>query len=64
MAAIPPPPPPSDTPPPTIAIGQTELQVTTAFGPPLKQATVGTKKILYYKDMKVTLVHGKVTDVQ
>jgi len=24
---------------------------------------VGTKKIYYYKDMKVTFVHGKVTDV-
>jgi len=63
MAAIPPPPPPTDTPPPTIAIGQTEAQVTTAFGQPLKQAQVGTKKIYYYKDMKVTFIHGKVTDV-
>jgi hypothetical protein len=64
MAAIPPPPPPADAAPPTIAIGQTEDQVTTAFGPPLKAAKVGTRKILYYKDMKVTLTNGKVNDVQ
>jgi hypothetical protein len=64
MAAIPPPPPPADAAPPTIAIGQTEDQVTTAFGAPLKTAKVGVKKILYYKDMKVTLTNGKVSDVQ
>ncbi len=64
MAAIPPPPPPSDAAPPSISIGQTEAQVTTAFGPPLREAKLGTKKILYYKDMKVTFVHGKVSDVE
>ena len=64
MAAILPPPPPADAAPPTIAIGQTEDQVTTAFGAPLKTAKVGVKKILYYKDMKVTLTNGKVSDVQ
>ncbi|MGA7156083.1 MAG: hypothetical protein WBY53_04515 [Acidobacteriaceae bacterium] len=65
MAAIPPPPPPADTPPPTIALGQTELQVTTAFGQPTREVKLGTtKKIFYYKDMKVTFVHGKVTDVE
>jgi len=64
MAAIPPPPPPADAAPATIAIGQTEAQVTSAFGAPTKQANVGAKKIYYYKDMKVTFVHGKVTDVE
>lgn len=64
MAPIAPPPPPADAAPATIAIGQTESQVTTAFGQPLRQAILGTKKIYYYKDMKVTFVHGKVTDVQ
>jgi hypothetical protein len=64
MAAIPPPPPPADAAPPTIAIGQTEDQVTTAFGPPVKTAKVGVKKILYYKDMKVTLTNGKVSNVE
>ncbi|HEY6487923.1 MAG: hypothetical protein WCC26_04905 [Terracidiphilus sp.] len=64
MAAIPPPPPPADTPPPTIAIGQTEDQVTAAFGQPLREAKLGAKKILYYKDMKVTLTGGKVSNVE
>jgi hypothetical protein len=64
MAAIPPPPPPADAAPPTIAIGQTEDQVTTAFGQPLRAAKVGVKKILYYKDMKVTLTNGKVSNVE
>jgi hypothetical protein len=64
MAAILPPPPPTDAAPPTIAIGQTEAQVTTAFGPPLRAAKVGVKKILYYKDMKVTLTNGKVSNVE
>jgi hypothetical protein len=63
MAVIPPPPPPTDTPPPTIAIGQTEDQVTAAFGQPLRVAKLGAKKILYYKDMKVTLTNGKVSNV-
>jgi hypothetical protein len=64
---IAPPPPPADAPPPTpptIALGQTMDQVTTAFGQPLKSAKVGTKSILYYKDMKVTFTNGKVSDVE
>lgn len=63
MAAIPPPPPPTDAPPPSISIGQTKAQVTSAFGQPLREANLGSKQILYYKDMKVTLKDGKVTDV-
>jgi hypothetical protein len=61
---IAPPPPPADTPPPTIALGQTMDQVTAAFGQPVKQAKVGTKTILYYKDMKVTFTNGKVSNVE
>jgi hypothetical protein len=64
MAAIAPPPPPADTPPPTIAVGQTEDQVTAAFGQPTRVAKLGAKKILYYKDMKVTLTNGKVSNVE
>jgi hypothetical protein len=64
MAAIPPPPPPADAAPPTIAIGQTEAQVTTAFGQPQRAAKVGAKKIFYYKDMKVTFTNGKVSNVE
>ena len=64
MAAIPPPPPPPDAAPPTIAIGQTEDQVTTAFGQPTREAKLGAKKIFYYKDMKVTFTNGKVSNVE
>ena len=55
---------PGRCPPPTIAIGQTEDQVTAAFGQPLREAKLGAKKILYYKDMKVTLTDGKVSNVE
>jgi hypothetical protein len=64
MAAIAPPPPPADAPPPTIAIGQSKVQVTTAFGQPTKTAKVGVKEIFYYKDMKVTFTNGKVSNVE
>ena len=64
MAAIPPPPPPPDAAPPTIAIGQTEDQVTAAFGQPTREAKLGAKKIFYYKDMKVTFTNGKVSNVE
>ncbi|HTB97016.1 MAG TPA: hypothetical protein VK716_08395 [Terracidiphilus sp.] len=64
MAAIPPPPPPTDTAPATIALGQSKDQVMGALGQPQKDVKLGTKEILYYKDMKVTLKDGKVSDVQ
>ncbi|HLX44265.1 MAG TPA: hypothetical protein VKR43_12560 [Bryobacteraceae bacterium] len=66
-APIPPPPPPADdpaAPPKTISLGQTKDQVVENFGQPVKIAKVGTKEIYYYKDIKVTFVSGKVTDVQ
>jgi hypothetical protein len=67
MAPIPPPPPPSDVPaapPKTISLGQTKEQVTAAFGQPEKIVKLANKEIYYYKDLKVTFVAGKVTDVQ
>ena len=64
MPEIAPPPPPADTPPPTIALGQTENQVTAILGQPLKAARLGAKVIFYYKDMKVTFTNGKVSNVE
>ncbi|MGD0737448.1 MAG: hypothetical protein ABR976_20145 [Terracidiphilus sp.] len=64
IQAIPPPPPPTDMPPVTIAVRQTKEQVTAAFGQPLRLAKVGAKEIYYYKDMKVTFLNGKVSDVE
>jgi hypothetical protein len=50
--------------PQSIEKGQTEDQVIAAFGQPDKVVNLGAKKLLIYKDMKVTLVGGKVSDVQ
>jgi hypothetical protein len=48
----------------TISLGQTMNEVTVAFGDPLRKASVGTKDIFIYKDMKVTFLDGKVTNVE
>jgi len=67
LPAIVPPPPPADAPPAapkTIALGQTKDQVVAILGQPQKVADLGAKEIDYYPDMKVVLVHGKVTDIQ
>jgi hypothetical protein len=47
-----------------IAVGQTIDQVKAALGEPQKTVNLGTKQILVYKDLKVTLIKGKVTDVE
>lgn len=67
FAPVAPPPPPADQPPPpppTISLGQTREQVLASFGQPLRVVKLGTKEIDFYKDMKVTYVSGKITDVQ
>lgn len=67
LAPIPPPPPPPDqpaAPPPTISLGQSRDDVVALFGVPVKVVKLGAKEIDYFKDMKVTFVNGKVTDVQ
>jgi hypothetical protein len=66
-APIAPPPPPADAaqaPPKTVSLGETKDNVVADFGQPTKIAKVGTKEIYFYKDIKVTFVGGKVTDVQ
>jgi len=55
------------TPPPEpaqIEKGQTPDQVKAAIGVPDKIINLGTKQIYVYKDIKVTFVNGKVSDVQ
>ncbi len=67
LAPIAPPPPPPDAPaapPQTLGLGMTIDQVVAILGQPQRMATVGTKKIYSYKDLKVTFVDGKVTDIQ
>jgi hypothetical protein len=48
----------------TVGIGSTIDDVVAVFGQPLRSADLGSKKIYIYKDVKVTFVDGKVTDVQ
>lgn len=47
-----------------ISLGQSIDQVIAAVGRPLRVANLGSKQVYIYKDMKVTFVNGKVTDVQ
>lgn len=60
-------PPPAAQPPPepqTIQLGQTTDQVLAALGQPDKIVNLGAKQIYVYKDLKVTFLKGKVSDVQ
>ncbi len=65
-AAAPPPPPPAAAAaaPASVSLGQTLDQVKAELGQPTREADLGTKVILYYNGMKVTLKNGKVTDVE
>jgi hypothetical protein len=51
-------------PPQQIEKGQTPDQVTAAIGQPDKIVNLGAKQIYVYKDIKVTFMNGKVSDVQ
>ncbi len=50
--------------PQQIEKGQTPDQVKAAIGQPDKIVNLGTKQIYVYKDIKVTFLNGKVSDVQ
>jgi hypothetical protein len=50
--------------PQQIEKGQTPDQVKAALGTPDKIVTIGPKQIYVYKDLKVTFLNGKVSDVQ
>jgi hypothetical protein len=50
--------------PQTIEKGQTTDQVQAALGKPDKIVNLGAKQLYIYKDMKITFLNGKVTDVQ
>lgn len=50
--------------PQTIQLGQSIDDVTNAMGKPEKIVNLGAKQIYVYKDLKITFVKGKVTDVQ
>ena len=61
LSPVAPPPPP---PPLTLEVGQTKEQVIAALGQPEKIVGLGTKQILFYRGLKVTLVGGKVTAIE
>jgi len=50
--------------PQTVQMGMTTDQVQQVLGKPDKVFNVGTKQIFVYKDVKVTFLNGKVSDVQ
>jgi len=50
--------------PQTIQLGQSLDEVQAALGKPEKIVNLGAKQIYVYKDLKITFVKGKVTDVQ
>ena len=50
--------------PQTVQAGMTTDQVQSILGKPDKIFNVGTKQIYVYKDVKVTFLDGKVSDVQ
>ena len=49
---------------PTIGLGQSIQDITAAIGQPVRIVNLGTRKIYFYKDMKITFVDGKSTDIQ
>jgi hypothetical protein len=58
------PPPAAPAAPVTITIGQTKKQVIEALGEPPKIVKLNGREIYIYKDLKITFVEGKVTDIQ
>lgn len=50
--------------PVSIEIGQTIDQVVAILGQPEKTVKLGNKQIYVYKDLKITFIDGKVSDVQ
>jgi len=60
LTQIAPPPPPTQT----ISLGQTRDEVVAILGQPQKVAQLVAKEILYYPNMKVILLEGKVADVE
>ncbi len=63
--APPPPPPPAPAAEPvTILLGMTADQVVAALGRPTTSAKLGDKEIYVYRDLKITFLNGKVSDVQ
>ena len=50
--------------PQTIQLGQSTDEVQAALGKPEKIVNLGPRQLYVYKDLKITFVNGKVSDVQ
>jgi len=50
--------------PATVSLGQSPAEVESILGRPKQAFDVGPKKIYVYKDLKITFLDGKVSDVQ
>jgi hypothetical protein len=61
---VPPPASPAREQPLRIELGQSPEQVRSILGEPSKVVDLGNKKMFVYKDLKITFVDAKVTDVQ
>lgn len=48
----------------TISLGDSLAEVEAVLGPPDNALDVGPKKIYVYKDLKITFLNGKVSDIQ
>jgi hypothetical protein len=57
-------PPQAQAEPQTIQLGETSDQVRATLGQPERVVNLGDKQIYLYKDLKITFVSAKVTDVQ
>jgi len=55
---------PQQAEPQTVQLGMTTDEVQSALGKPEKIFNLGSKQIYVYKDVKVTFLNGKVSDVQ
>ena len=51
-------------PPPTLTLGLSIDEVRAIQGEPEKIVDLGSKRILVYKDLKITFIDGKVSDIQ
>jgi hypothetical protein len=55
---------PAAQPPVRIELGYTTDQVAASLGQPDKVVKLGAKEIYVYKDLKITFLNGKVSDVE
>ncbi len=49
---------------PTVSLGQTIDQVRAILGPPQQIMDAGSKQIYIYRNVKITFMNGRVTDIQ